>query len=92
MNIWVFSQEANGAPTSGTLELLTKVVNLRIEEAGGSGSEAIESAQRLYVQDRLRVVVGRDAAIESTVAKLAQSQNVVLYGPPGSGASGPSGD
>jgi hypothetical protein len=69
------------------VEALAKVVNLRIEEAGGSGSEAIESAQRLYVQDRLRVVVGRDAAIESTVAKLAQSHNVVLYGPPGSGAS-----
>ncbi|MBI4933895.1 MAG: electron transfer flavoprotein subunit alpha/FixB family protein [Actinobacteria bacterium] len=28
MNIWVFSQEANGAPTTGTLELLTKARSL----------------------------------------------------------------
>ncbi|MBI4882782.1 MAG: electron transfer flavoprotein subunit alpha/FixB family protein [Actinobacteria bacterium] len=28
MNIWVFSQEANGAPTSATLELLTKARSL----------------------------------------------------------------
>ena len=27
-NIWVFAQVANGAPTSGTLELLTKARSL----------------------------------------------------------------
>ena len=27
-NIWVFAQEANGAPTSATLELLTKARSL----------------------------------------------------------------
>ncbi len=28
MNIWVFAQEANGAPTTATLELLTKARQL----------------------------------------------------------------
>ena len=28
MNIWVFSQEANGAPTTATLELITKARSL----------------------------------------------------------------
>ena len=28
MNIWVFAQEANGAPTSATLELVTKARSL----------------------------------------------------------------
>ena len=35
MNIWVFAQEANGAPTSGTLELLCKAHSL----ASGSGGK-----------------------------------------------------
>ena len=40
MNIWVFSQEANGAPTSGTLELLTKARELGTVTAfvGGDAS------------------------------------------------------
>ncbi len=38
MNIWVFSQEANGAPTSATLELLTKARSLA---AGGSVSSFV---------------------------------------------------
>jgi electron transfer flavoprotein alpha subunit len=40
MNIWVFSQEANGAPTTGTLELLTKARSLGTVTAfvGGDGS------------------------------------------------------
>ncbi len=44
MNIWVFSQIANGAPTSGTLELLTKARELGTVTAfvGGdvAGAEA----------------------------------------------------
>jgi len=28
MNIWVFAQESNGAPTTATLELLTKARSL----------------------------------------------------------------
>jgi electron transfer flavoprotein alpha subunit len=40
MEIWVFSQEANGAPTTGTLELLTKARSLGTVTAfvGGDGS------------------------------------------------------
>ena len=40
MNIWVFSQEANGAPTTGTLELLTKARSLGTVTAfvGGDAS------------------------------------------------------
>jgi electron transfer flavoprotein alpha subunit len=40
MNIWVFAQEANGAPTSGTLELLTKARELGTVTAfiGGDAS------------------------------------------------------
>ena len=40
MNIWVFSQEASGAPTSGTLELLTKARELGTVTAfvGGDAS------------------------------------------------------
>jgi electron transfer flavoprotein alpha subunit len=38
MNIWVFAQEANGAATTGTLELLTKARNLT---AGGGSVTAI---------------------------------------------------
>jgi electron transfer flavoprotein alpha subunit len=37
MNIWVFAQESNGAPTSATLELLTKA---RAVAAGSGGSVA----------------------------------------------------
>src|SRR5688500_19699402 len=33
-NIWVFAQEADGAPTSGTLELLTKARALATESGG----------------------------------------------------------
>ena len=40
MNIWVFAQEANGEPTSGTLELLTKARSLGTVSAfvGGDAS------------------------------------------------------
>jgi electron transfer flavoprotein alpha subunit len=40
VNIWVFSQEANGAPTTGTLELLTKARSLGTVTAfvGGDAS------------------------------------------------------
>jgi electron transfer flavoprotein alpha subunit len=40
MNIWVFAQESNGAPTSGTLELLTKARSLGTVTAfvGGDAS------------------------------------------------------
>ena len=40
MNIWVFAQEANGAPTTGTLELLTKARGLGTVTAfvGGDAS------------------------------------------------------
>ena len=40
MNIWVFAQESNGAPTTGTLELLTKARSLGATTAfvGGDAS------------------------------------------------------
>jgi electron transfer flavoprotein alpha subunit len=40
MNIWVFAQESNGAPTTGTLELLTKARSLGAPTAfvGGDAS------------------------------------------------------
>jgi electron transfer flavoprotein alpha subunit len=49
MNIWVFSQEAGGAPTSGTLELLTKARELGTVTAfvGGDAS-AIAAALGEY--------------------------------------------
>ena len=49
MNIWVFSQEASGAPTSGTLELLTKARELGTVTAfvGGDAS-AIAAALGEY--------------------------------------------
>jgi electron transfer flavoprotein alpha subunit len=34
MNIWVFAQSANGAPTTGTLELLTKAHSLSLSVGG----------------------------------------------------------
>jgi electron transfer flavoprotein alpha subunit len=40
MNIWVFSQEASGAPTSGTLELLTKARELGTVTAFVGGDAA----------------------------------------------------
>jgi electron transfer flavoprotein alpha subunit len=43
MNIWVFAQEANGAPTTGTLELLTKARGLGTVTAfvGGDASAIV---------------------------------------------------
>ena len=44
-NIWVFAQGANGAPTSGTLELLTKARSLGGTVAAfvaGEAGEVIE--------------------------------------------------
>ncbi len=49
MNIWVFSQEANGAPTSGTLELLTKARELGAVSAfHGGDASAIAAALGEY--------------------------------------------
>jgi electron transfer flavoprotein alpha subunit len=45
-NIWVFAQEANGAPTSGTLELLTKARSLggTVSAFVGGDASAIAAA------------------------------------------------
>ena len=40
MNIWVFAQASNGAPTTGTLELLTKARSLGTVSAWIGGSAA----------------------------------------------------
>jgi electron transfer flavoprotein alpha subunit len=60
MNIWVFSQEANGAPTTGTLELLTKARSLGTVTAfvGGDGSALAASlgehgASKVYATGEL---------------------------------------
>ncbi len=58
-NIWVFAQEANGAPTSATLELLTKARSLASNVAafiGGNGSAVAATlgefgATKVYAAD-----------------------------------------
>ena len=62
MNIWVYSQIANGAPTTGTLELLTKARSLA-SSTGGSvsafvGGDASAVAGSLAAKKRVPVTSG----------------------------------
>ena len=50
-NIWVFAQTANGAPTSGTLELLTKARSLG-DVAAFVGGEAADVAAAILAELR----------------------------------------
>ncbi len=54
MNVWVFAQEANGAPTSGTLELLTKARSLGdVTAFVGGDASAIAGALGEYGATRI---------------------------------------
>ena len=61
-NIWVFAQVANGAPTSATLELLTKARSLSSNVVAFLGADAANAAAALGEYGATKVYATGDLA------------------------------
>ena len=79
MNIWVFAQAANGAPTSGTLELLTKARSLG-EVTAFFGGDATEISAALGDHGAAKVYATGDLAGNLPGIAVASAMKAVIDG------------
>ena len=79
-NIWVFAQESNGAPTSGTLELLTKARSLGGSVAAFVGGDASAIAGALGEYGAATVYATGDLGGALPGAAVASAMKAVIDG------------
>jgi electron transfer flavoprotein alpha subunit len=79
-NIWVFAQEANGAPTSGTLELLTKARSLGGTVSAFVGGEADHLASALGAHGAAKVYATGDLGGKLPGPAVAAAMKAVIDG------------
>jgi electron transfer flavoprotein alpha subunit len=79
-NIWVFAQGANGAPTSGTLELLTKARSLGGNVSAFVGGEAADLAGALGAYGAARVYATGDLGGKLPGPAVAAAMKAVIDG------------
>jgi electron transfer flavoprotein alpha subunit len=79
-NIWVFAQEADGAPTSGTLELLTKARSLGGSVTAFVGGDASAIAGALGEYGATKVYATGDLAGALPGAAVASAMKAVIDG------------
>jgi electron transfer flavoprotein alpha subunit len=79
-NIWVFAQEADGAPTSGTLELLTKARSLGGSVTAFVGGDASAIAGALGEYGATKVYATGDLAGALPGAAAASAMKAVIDG------------
>ena len=84
MNIWVFSQEASGAPTTATLELLTKARSLSSSVEGGVtafvGGDASAIAASLGEHGASKVYATGDLAGKLPGIAVATAMKAIIDG------------
>ena len=84
MNIWVFSQEASGAPTTATLELLTKARGLSSSAEGGVtafvGGDASAIAASLGEHGASKVYATGDLAGKLPGIAVATAMKAIIDG------------
>ena len=84
MNIWVFSQEASGAPTTATLELLTKARSLSSSVEGGVtafvGGDASAIAASLGEHGASKVYATGDLAGKLPGIAVASAMKAIIDG------------
>ena len=76
-SIWVFAQVANGAPTSGTLELLTKARSLTSNVAAFTGNGGADIAAALGEYGATKVFVAEHGPHLPGVAVAAAMKSVI---------------
>ena len=79
-NIWVFAQTANGAPTSGTLELLTKARGLGGDVAAFVGGDAADVAGALGEYGATKVYATGDLGGKLPGVAVASAMKAVIDG------------
>ena len=79
-NIWVFAQASNGAPTTGTLELLTKARSLGSSVAAFVGGDAGSAAAALGEYGATKVYATGDLGGALPGAAVAAAMKAVIDG------------
>ena len=74
MNIWVFAQEANGAPTSATLELVSKARTLGTVTAFVGGDASAIATEHTNVDTLTRTVSAATVEIGTRAARLEEAK------------------
>lgn len=79
-SIWVFAQSSNGAPTSGTLELLTKARSLSSQVAAFVGGDATAIAGALGEYGATKVYATGDLAGKLPGVAVSSAMKAVIDG------------
>ncbi|MBV1894212.1 MAG: electron transfer flavoprotein subunit alpha/FixB family protein, partial [Ilumatobacteraceae bacterium] len=79
-NIWVFAQVANGAPTTGTLELLTKARSLGSNVSAFLGGDGVEAAAALGDHGAAKVFATGDLGTALAGVAVSGAMQAVIEG------------